>query len=107
MPKIMSIGQKTNIFMRFQNWYPISLDVEVQPGCIVRNPDLMNSNIHKLVVIGPIFSNSFATVKGDQYMNCQSVLGVADQLNGLEHISRISLTLLRAGGGGTLGPDNF
>ena len=40
-------------------------------------------------------------------MNCQSVLGVADQLNGLEHISRISLTLLRAGGGGTLGPDNF
>ena len=53
----------------------------MHPCCSVRNPDLMNKKVHKMVVIGPIFPYSFATVKGDHNTNCQSVLGVADPFN--------------------------
>ena len=53
----------------------------MEPGYIVKNHDFMNSKLHKSVVIGSILPNSFAMVKVDQYMNCQSLPSVVDVLN--------------------------
>ena len=53
----------------------------MEPGYIVKNHDFMNSKLHKSVVIGSIFPNSFAMVKVDQYMNCQSLPSIVDVLN--------------------------
>ena len=64
--------------MRFQSWQLFSPSSEIEPGYIVKNHDFMNLKLHKSVVSGPIFSNSFAKVKLDQYMNCQSIPRVAD-----------------------------
>ena len=64
--------------MRFQSWQLFSPCSEIEPGYIVKNHDFMNWKLHKSVVSGPIFPNSFATVKLDQYMNCQSIPRVVD-----------------------------
>ena len=44
----------------------------------------MNWKLHKSVGNGPIFPNPFATVKLDQYMNCQSLPRTDDVLNGFD-----------------------
>ena len=41
----------------------------------------MNSKLHKSAVIWPIYPNSFAMVKVDQYMNCQSLPSIVEVSN--------------------------
>ena len=53
----------------------------MEPGYIVKNHDFMNSKLHKSVVIGPIYPKSFAMVKVDQYMNCQSLPSIVEVSN--------------------------
>ena len=81
MKKNYEYRSKDKICMRFQSFYLIPLTPEIQPGCIVRNCDFVNSKVHKLVYNGSIFPNSFASVKGNQYMNCQSLQRVFAPLN--------------------------
>ena len=45
----------------------------MEPSYIVKNYDFIYSKLHKSVVIGQIFPNSFAMVKVDQYTNIQSL----------------------------------
>ena len=55
--------------LRSQSWQSYPPGSEIEPGYIVKNHDLINSNFLNSIVIGPIFPNSFVMVNTDQYMN--------------------------------------